>query len=64
MENILDKEALDNLATYRRWKDECAKKGKSPGDMVDFYRSIGQTEYAAEVETVIQKMEALSALLA
>ena len=65
--DIPDKEALEmeaNLKAYHRWKEECAKKGKTPADMVQFYRSMGQDDYADQVEDIIQRMEELSASLA
>lgn len=63
MESLLDEETRDNLETYRRWKEECAKKGKTPADMVQFFRTMGQGDYADQVEDLIQRMEALSASL-
>lgn len=64
MESLLDKETRDNLETYLRWKEECAQKGKTPMDMVQFCRTMGQGDYADQVEDLIQRMEALSASLA
>lgn len=59
----LDKETAENLATYNRWKADILKKGQTPMDMVSFYRTIGQAEYADQIEEIIQKMEALSSSL-
>lgn len=60
----LDKETSENLATYNRWKADISQKGQTPMDMVSLYRRMGQAEYADQIESIIQKMEALSALLA
>lgn len=48
-----------NLETYKRWKSELEEKGKTPSDMVRFFRTMGQDEYADQLEAVIQEMEAL-----
>lgn len=60
MESLLDEETRDNLETYLRWKAECARKNKTPAEMVQFYRDIGQTEYADQIESFMVKMEALT----
>ena len=60
---ILDKETMDNLETYLRWKEECAQKGKTPADMVQFVRTMGQEDYADELESFMVKMEALTVSL-
>lgn len=59
MESLLDEETRDNLETYLRWKEECARKGKTPMDMVQFVRTMGQDDYADDLESLILKMESL-----
>lgn len=46
-----------NLETYKRWKSELEEKGKTPSDMVQFCRTMGQGDYADQVEDLIQRME-------
>lgn len=43
--------------TYTRWKAELAENGRTPADIVRFFRSLGQDEYADQLEAVIQEME-------
>lgn len=48
----------ENLKTYLKWKEECARKGKTPADMVMFSRSIGMPEsYITELQFIIEDME-------
>lgn len=44
--------------TYTRWKAELADNGRTPADIVRFFRFFGQDEYADQLEAVIQEMEA------
>lgn len=60
---ILDEETRDNIETYIRWIEECAKKGKTPADMVQFVRTMGQGDYADQLESFMVKMEALTVSL-
>lgn len=50
-----------NLETYTRWKSELEEKGKTPSDMVQFCRTMGQGDYADQLEAFIQEMEAFLA---
>lgn len=43
--------------TYRKWKTELAKKGKTPIEVVEYYRSIGMPDYANELAEVIKENE-------
>ena len=55
---------MDNFATYQAWKEKLARNGKNPMNIVAFYRSIGMGDYADELQSFIQKMEAHSEALA
>lgn len=50
-EQEADKEA------YQEWKAGLAERGKAPEEVVVFYKSIGKTAYAEELEAVIRRME-------
>lgn len=49
----------ENVKTYLHWKEECARKRKTPMDMVEFSRSLGMDEaYTATLCRIINEMEA------
>ena len=47
----------EDRETYRIWKAELERYGKTPEDMVAHYKAIGMAEYAKKLETVISRME-------
>ena len=49
-----------NKASYNAWKEKLTTQGKTPVDMVRFYRDIGMSEYAEELQNVILQMEGIA----
>ena len=47
-----------NLGTYRAWKQDLQKNGKTPEDAVAFARQQGGEGYAEMLAQFIEKMEA------
>lgn len=43
--------------TYRTWRDELAKSGKTPEELLAQYEAAGMTDYVKSVRAVIQRME-------
>lgn len=43
---------------YNKWKGEIAGKGRNTAEIVEFYRSIGLTNYADTLERVIASYSA------
>lgn len=48
---------MEGEETYSAWKQELARSGKTPEEMVAHYRAIGMTEYADKLDAVIRRME-------
>ena len=48
-----------NHEAYTKWKSELVERGKTPSDVVRLFRTLGQDEYADQLEALIQEMEAL-----
>ena len=49
---------LCDLDSYRKWKMDAAKNGRTPLEIADEYERLGMRTYALELRKVIEKMEA------
>lgn len=54
----------EDMETYRVWKEELARTGKTPEEVISFYREIGMTQYADKLCAVIRQMEGSLEVLA
>ena len=52
---------MSDEETYRAWKQELVRSGKTPNETIAHYRAIGMTEYADKLTAVIQRMEGSAA---
>ena len=57
-------ETAANLGTYRAWKRELLKSGRTLEDAVEMAESQGGSEYGRKIKGFIEEMEALEKQLA
>lgn len=48
---------LQNKESYLAWKQELAKKGKTPEDLLALYEAEGMEEYVCTIRDLIRQME-------
>lgn len=51
-------ECGQSMGAYLAWKNDLAKAGKTPEQMIEAVRNAGLTDYADQVEDLVRKMEA------
>lgn len=54
------REEMENVESYRTWRDDLAKSGKTPEELLAQYEAAGMTDYVKQVRAVIQQMEGLA----
>lgn len=57
LERIVAQRRTEDVATYRTWRDELAKSGKTPEELLAQYEAAGMTEYVKQIRALIQQME-------
>ena len=59
MKNVSGNQVLnEELETYRQWKNEAARSGRTPAEIIDALERYGQHEYAKDLREFIEKVEA------